>query len=166
MKTLTQERLKELLHYEPETGVFEWREYRRGMRPDRVAGSPNSKGYLLIKIDYNSHRAHRLAFLYMTGKLPTEQVDHINHNRADNRWDNLRLVCNAENHRNCSMYSHNTSGVTGVFWYKPLNKWQAGVMVDQKHHHIGFFDNLLDAVAARKRAEREFGFHENHGLAA
>lgn len=91
MAELTAGRLKELLTYDPETGVFIWRGWRSGSAvAGSVAGSLHSDGYVCIKIGRCLYRAHRLAFLYMTGSRPIGQVDHINMNRADNRWCNLR----------------------------------------------------------------------------
>jgi hypothetical protein len=99
---LTQERLKEILHYDPETGMWTWIKERKYMNilVGSIAGTVKSNGYLYIGIDRKQYRASRLAFLYMTGKLPPDEVDHKNRVRLYNRWSNLRLVTHSENQQN------------------------------------------------------------------
>ena len=121
-KTLTQNRLKELLHYDPETGIFTWRVSRRGAKSGSVAGV-HDNGYIRIKIDYELYLAHRLTFLYMEGYFPEYHVDHKNRIRDDNRWSNLRHVSRQCNQRNASIAKDNTSGITGVCWHKNNKKW-------------------------------------------
>lgn len=94
------------------------------------------------------------------------QVDHINHDRTDNRIENLRLVNANENCKNQKASTRNKSGVVGVSWKSQKNKWHAQIMVDGKQIHLGFYDDIndaKDAKDARKVAERKYGFHENHG---
>lgn len=91
------------------------------------------------------------------------EIDHENHIRNDNRIENLRLVSSKGNKKNTTRRCDNTSGVTGVHWFKRECKWKVQIKVDGKQRHLGLFDNLDDAVAARKAAERQYGFHENHG---
>ena len=161
---ITQEQLKECLHYEPETGVFTWRNHmcNRALK-GAVAGGLSGYGYPCIRVQGRRYPAHRLAFLYMTGRFPPEQVDHINHVRDDNRWRNLRAVSHAENGKNVSLLSTNTSGHNGVYWSKLHSKWHVKMKVNQKDIHIGLYDSLEDAVKARADANTEYGFHENHG---
>lgn len=111
---ITQERLKELLNYNPDTGDFTIKTSRvcRGIK-DSVAGWLESTGYIRICLDYKKHSAHRLAFLFIEGRFPN-RIDHINHIRNDNRWVNLREVTHQENSKNQSINSKNTSGVMGV----------------------------------------------------
>jgi len=104
---------------------------------------------------------HRLAWLYMTGEWPENQIDHINHIGTDNRWVNLRDT--DENPMNRGMQGNNTSGFTGVSWHKYGKKWQAEMQVGGEHIHIGYFTNKQQAIDARKSANIEYGFHENHG---
>lgn len=168
---ITQDYLKVRLTYDSETGKFTWN------RPplDRkdisaysckfaglLAGSANKEGYIQIKLDGEIYRAHRLAILYMTGANPLSQVDHINGDRSDNRFVNLRCVNNKENLRNQKRRSNNTSGRTGVSWLKSLSKWQAQIVNDGKIKYLGVYENFDDAVFARKQAEKYFSFHENH----
>lgn len=106
--------------------------------------------------------AHRVIWKWVTGEEPPE-LDHINHLRSDNRWDNLRPVTRTENCQNHSPRQDNQSGVTGVFWEKSCSRWRAQIRLNGKSKHIGVYDNLEDAVAARKQAELQHGFHPNHG---
>jgi len=163
-ETLTQQRLKELFHYNPETGLFlRLKTVASRAKKGDIAGCLRVQdGYLQIYIDYNSFLAHRLAFFYMLGFFPQE-IDHINHIRNDNRWGNLRSANSTINGRNSSISKKNSSGVTGVNWDKTLNKWRARIKVDYKDKHLGFFDKLEDAIACRKSANKLYGFHENHG---
>lgn len=159
---LTQERLKELLTYNPDTGVFTWIDSKNKHREE--AGYLNYKGYMLIDIDGKKHRSHRLAFLYMTGSFPKEQVDHINHGKTDNRWSNLRMVSNTENHKNMKMQSNNTSGVTGVSWERRRDKWVVRIKDCGKYLHLGYFEDFFEAICTRKSAEIRYNYHENHGI--
>lgn len=154
---ITQGRLKDYLSYNPETGLF-----KRLTSKHSVAVITHAKGYLYIKIGSKSYFQHRLAFLYMTGLMPS-QVDHINHNRSDNRWENLRSADQLVNMKNKSKYKNNSSGFTGVRWNEDRCKWQAAIARDGKNKHLGLFENLSDAVLARVTKEEEYGFHCNHG---
>lgn len=161
---LTQAELKERLHYDPDTGLFTWAENigSRARAGDEACGK-NHYGYIHIGVNGKRYMAHRLAFLYMIGRFPLDQTDHINHNPADNRWINLREVNNIENGRNISMKKNNTSGVTGVHWNKQCNKWRSRIALCGVTKNLGSFENKNDAVIARKMAEQKYGFHENHG---
>ena len=123
MENLTQERLKELLDYNPDTGVFTRRVSVQGCKAGDIAGCLNGKGYRRISVDSKVYVASRLAFLYMGGYLPEYDVDHINRIRDDNKWSNLRHVSRQCNMRNGSRRSTNTSGITGVCWCKQYKKW-------------------------------------------
>ena len=143
--------------------IFKWLQYRgRLAKVGFIAGSINSDGYLNIIVCGKHYKAHRLAFLYMTGGTPN-QVDHINHDRKDNRWENLRPANNKINQQNQSKYKNNTSGYTGVVWSKSNKKWQAQIKSNGKNIHLGYFKKIKEAVLIRKAAEIEYGFHENHG---
>lgn len=173
---LTQAYLKSVLHYDPETGIFTWLPRCRSMfKEDRFAAAWNGKhankiigydgwqGYLVTRVDGSLYRLHRLAFLYMTGAFPTDQVDHINGVRNDNRWDNLRAATGSENRRNQKLPPNNTSGHVGVHWHKAQGKWHARIMVAKRWLYLGSFSEFSDAVAARKSAALEHGYHPNHG---
>ena len=159
---LTQDRLKELLHYFPVEGIFVRRVSRGSRRAGSIAGGPHVEGYIRIGVDYEDYLAHRLAFLYMEGWMPVE-VDHENHIRDDNRWENLRAATSAVNGRNSSRRTDSISGFTGVNWDKRRNKWRVRIYVDGREIYLGLYDVLEDAVAARKAADIKYGFHPNHG---
>jgi len=159
---ITQSRLKELLHYNPDTGVFTWRTKRQGIREGDVAGSIGHKGYWVIKVDQKLYKAHRLAFIYMGEELPP-QMDHVNHVRTDNRWANLARSSQAENMKNQRVYSNSPSGHHGVCKTEGGKKWIARIDVDKKRIYLGVFNKKEDAILARRAAEIEYGFHPNHG---
>lgn len=119
-------------------------------------------GYKQGRIFGRKYLAHRIIWKLVHGTDP-EQVDHINGIRDDNRIENLRSVTSQENLKNQKMCSNNTSGVMGVYWYKRLGKWSARIMVAGKNKHLGYFTDKFDAIKARKNAEKEHGFHTNHG---
>lgn len=156
---LTQERLKELLDYDPETGLFIWKVDRGNNKiKGKIAGCLDKEsGYWKIAIDKKNYRAHRLAFLYIEGYLPENQVDHKDRDRANNKWDNLREASQTCNMRNQKININNKSGVTGVCWDNSRKKWRAYIEVPQKIN-IGRFDNLIDAVKARWKAELQHNF--------
>lgn len=146
---LTQERLKELLHYNPETGVFtRAKDVRGGFKKGDVVGHEVGAGYLRVVIDNGRYYLHRLAWLYIHGEMPNGEIDHKNRIKTDNRIDNLRVVSKSHNQQN--------KGGLGVQWHKAGSKWRAYIKVDGKHRHIGLYDCLLDARAAYLRAKREF----------
>lgn len=156
---LTQKRLKELLHYDPDTGIFTWK-----VRPANclqigdVAGGTDFYGYCRIRVLGKICKAHRLAFLYMEGYMPENCVDHINRIRNDNRWCNLREVsrsCNAKNREFCPS---DTTGVVGVRFYKTMGKWGARIHVNRSRVYLGCFETKTDAAKARWEAEVKYGF--------
>lgn len=162
-ESLTQERLKEVLHYDPETGVFTWAMNRTRASKGRVAGGVDGHGYRIIAIDGVRHSAHRLAWLYLYGFYPDE-IDHQNHVRTDNRLINLRATDRSGNGRNISKPINNKSGVIGVSWAKRLgkryDKWEVRVCGE----FLGYFDDFFEAVCKRKSAELKLNFHPNHGI--
>ena len=152
---LTAEYLRSILHYDPATGIFTWRvSTSNRVRAGDVAGCQNGSGYLLIKVQSRLYPAHRLAWLYVYGVWPKDQIDHINRNRSDNRRANLREVTNKQNGQNASKRSDNTSGHPGVSWHKRDFKWVAQIMHNQKLIHLGYFSILEEALSARKAAEK------------
>jgi hypothetical protein len=164
---ITQDALKELLSYNPETGDFTWlKAITNSIRVGGLAGTCNNLGYWKIKIFGKLYGAHRLAWLYTYGSFPPDQTDHINGRRDDNRIENLRAVTNSENTRNGKRRYTNTSGVTGVRWRKQDQSWQAQISDKGKQLHLGLFKDLFSAVAVRKSAESKYGYHPNHGRGA
>lgn len=144
---LTPARLRELLFYDPETGAFSWRRSRQGVRADLAAGRVNSRGYAQIGIDLRRYAAHRLAWLYVHGRWPDNDLDHINGDRADNRISNLREATEAENTWNRKTPRNNRTGLKGV--YKATAKrWRAQIKVAGERIVLGHFDSPEDAHAA------------------
>lgn len=162
---MTQDELKQVLDYNPNSGEFFWKKQMASWIPAGTsAGNLNKKlGYVQIRIHKKLYYAHRLAVLFMTGEMPTEQVDHINGIRSDNRWLNLREASSTEQMRNTAISRNNTSGVNGVSWCTSRQRWQAGITVNHKTKFLGYFKDFIDAVSARKQADALYGFHPNHG---
>lgn len=154
---LSHDRLLEVLWYCPETGKFIWQNSPRKGWDGKVAGSPCSGGYLQILVDKHPYRAHRLAWLYVTGKWPEGDIDHINRDKKDNRWNNLREVSRSENCRNKGIQKNNTSGVPGVSFSTSSSKWVVQTTVYGKRvRHT--FKTFEEAVAFRKMQEPLGGY--------
>lgn len=155
---LTAARLRELLHYDPETGVFT-RKVRTAqmMRVGDIAGNPHENGYITVQLLGRTYRAHVLAWLYTHSAWPPEDVDHINRVRHDNRISNLRLASRSENLQNSGLSRRNTSRHKGVrrqvLSGEPTGRWQAFIYLHRRFTHLGIFSSVEDAAAARKAAE-------------
>lgn len=175
--TITQEFLHSRLNYDPITGYFTWKprplDTFKSLHASRTwhtrfagqrAGTINLAGYRAISLNGTIVLAHRAAWMMLHGHFP-DQIDHINHNRDDNRIANLRPATNAINGRNISLPSHNTSGRIGVYWQARSSNWSAKICFNGKRIHLGTFASMADATAAREQAEIKFRFHENHGAA-
>ena len=157
VQSLTQHQLKELLHYDPETGVFTNKVTRNPRaKQGTVAGSLNTLGYVVIQVNKQKTHAHRLAWLYVYGCWPKNQIDHINRIRNDNRLCNLRDVSRSDNCQNLSLPSHNKSGHMGISWVKQRSLWTVYIKVNKKNKWLGCYKDLDDAVAARKAGEKEY----------
>jgi len=168
--------------YDEETGLLYWKERPVSMFRDgghsaehnaakwnaRYAGQEafytvDTKGYLQGKFACKTVRAHQIAFALSTGVWPEFQVDHIDHNRKNNRPGNLRAATRAVNAKNQSMHRDNTSGVCGVSWDKSRGKWHAAIRTNKQMINLGRFSDISDAKKAREDAEVRYGFHQNHG---
>lgn len=157
---MTQEKLMELLSYDPETGLFFNKVWRSSnATPGSVAGSVQNKGYIMIWIEGRRYMAHRLAWLYIHGEWPDKTLDHINGVKTDNRIANLRLADNSENKQNVPPTSANTSGIVGVMWHKKTKKWQAQITIKKRTIYLGLFSIFSEAVAARYAAEKLYHTH-------
>ena len=155
---LTQVRLKDVVEYDSMTGIFVRREHIRRAPAGSIVGTKRSNGYLAMKIDGESYYLHRLAFLYVTGSMPSDNVDHINGDKSDNRFSNLRPATVSQNSMNRPKQTNNTSGYKGVLWDKSKEKWKAQI----KSRFIGYYNTAEAAHQAYiKVAEREFGEY-NH----
>ena len=146
--------VRSIIDYDPLSGVFTKKS------TGKILGCKHSKGYIVISVKGNLFLAHRLAWSLVNGDIGEYQIDHINHNKTDNRLSNLRLVSNKENHKNKGAKN---GKVLGVNWYKPYNMWRSRIMVDGKDINLGYFKDYGEAFRARKNAEAYYGFHENHG---
>jgi hypothetical protein len=138
---ISQEKLKELLDYNPDTGIFIWKVRKAiQIRIGDEAGRPDKYGYTRINLDKRQYMAHRLVWLYVYGEWPTGQIDHVNRIKNDNRLNNLRLATGSQNQANKNLSSNNTSGLRGVSWHKASQKWRATLKRKGTQKHIGFFD--------------------------
>ncbi len=152
-----------ILYYE--NGSLKWKvsPARRAKRGD-IVGSIQTSGYCVFMYKGKRYYSHRIIWEMLHGPIPDGvEIDHINHDRADNRIENLRLVSGKENMKNKSMQKNNISGVTGVSWNKNRMKWQAQISVNGKIIYLGIFSDFNSAVSARKVAENRHEFHRNHG---
>lgn len=176
--------LRDLIKYEPETGHLIWKPRKPAMfncktrsavsvaagwnsrcAGTRITAMSNS-GYVKVSIMGEKYLAHRIVWAIQTGEADGFEIDHINGDRTDNRWLNLRKATHAENMRNKAVRSDSSTGVTGVHYSKRDNLYSAEIHSDGRKHRLGSFKGLDDAVAARKAAERKLGFHPNHGRSA
>lgn len=144
---MTPERLHELLNYDPKTGFFTWAKVRRRCRLGDVVGCQMKHGYIGIRLDNVLYLAHRLVWLYVYNRWPTDQIDHIDSNRANNKLSNLREVSNLENAQNIrGPKAKNKSGFLGV--RKENSKWLAEIRVNYKLIRIGLFATPEEAHEA------------------
>lgn len=152
--SLTQTKLKELLHYDPCTGVFVWLKSRNDVVTGKVAGTKGRNGYLDIKIEGVRYYAHRLAWLYMTGAMPVGVIDHIDRCKTRNVFSNLRDASIAENTTNQVRAQRNSAtGVRGVLPY--VGGFAAQIHVSGKSKHLGVFKTIEAAEAAYLAAKNE-----------
>lgn len=149
----TDEELRSILEYDPGSGEIRWK-VRTGAKSKvgTVAGSLDSKGYVVIRVKGATHKAHRLAFLLHTGAWPEKQVDHVNGVKADNRWSNLRDVDSVVNMGNRGLQSNNTTGFRGVT-ERAGGRFQASLQSGKTRKVIGTFDTAEEAGAAYKAAK-------------
>jgi hypothetical protein len=124
---------------------------------------PGTGGYLWVHHDGRPHQQHRVVWWVVYGEWPKGEVDHIDHDRTNNRLSNLRVVDRGTNSRNCRLMKNNTSGHNSVHWDKKSKKWVANVCVNGKQTRIGQFDSLYDAIDARRFADERLEYHSNHG---
>jgi len=152
---LTQDRLRELLTYDPDTGHFYWRSTRRNAKQNSRAGTIDPRGYVRISVDRKVYGAHRLAWLYTHGCWPTQEIDHINRNPNDNRLANLRDVSRSTNTQNTGTRKDNVSGARGVGWHKAQQKWRARIQINGVKKELGYFLTINDAQQAYDRAKAQ-----------
>jgi len=168
--------MSSLLNYNKETGSLTWKKRSGNSREinrwniryaGKECGCINPEGYRYTNFIFNgesfSIRLHRLAWFIVNGKIPDDEIDHINRDRADNRINNLRDVCKLINGKNLSMKKNNTSGITGVSWCKRSKKWAAYCRVSGTRHFLGYYLDINEAEAKVKGFRLNYGFTESHG---
>ena len=160
---LTQSRLHELFNYDGKNLI--WKVRRKGTKGiGSIAGCIDwPKGYRRVHVDGVLYLAHRLVWLYHNGQFPTDQIDHINGIKDDNRIENLRSVDNQTNNRNKARAKNNTSGITGISWSEGRRKWEAKITIDGKSVFLGRFDCKYRAASIRELAGVLYDFHPTHG---
>jgi hypothetical protein len=155
-KWVTQAALWRVAKYDPDTGIFT-RRINTGRhdchKAGEVMGTKTVIGYIIIGLGNRRYMAHRLAWLYVHGEWPEQDLDHINRDKSDNRMANLRPATRLQNMQNVAKHKHNTSGVKGVCWHSQRNKWRAQINVLYRQKYLGLFDTFEAAVAARAAAE-------------
>lgn len=167
---------RDIFDYEPSTGILTFkhrgREYfdtERGYKifcgqyAGKIAGHRSSNGYVQVNFNGRKRNAHIIAWWIFYGEKPEGIIDHIDGDGLNNRIDNLRIVSKSGNAKNSRRSISNTSGVTGVSRSKNGNGWRAYITSNGLTKRLGVYANFDDAVKARKEAEKEYGFHKNHG---
>lgn len=157
---MTAKELRQFLDYDPETGIFTRKKTLSNNTPKTVGGPDGD--YWKISVCGRRVRAHRLAWLWMTGEWPKGVIDHRDGDGRNNCWSNLRDVSQRENMLNQKRRSTNKSGVMGVTWSKTEARWIAQIMAEGRNLRLGSFKSKADAIRVRKTAERRLGFHPNH----
>ena len=161
---LTYDYANYLFKYDPETGNL----YKRIKGTDKFrtkpSGTKTKTGYIQIGVDGKLYLAHRIIVLLINKSLSDGcQIDHIDHNRLNNKLNNLRVVNQSENMRNSSKRNDNSTGVTGVVYHKLSRKYMANIFIDGKRIYLGLFETLGEAAAVRREADLKYGYHKNHG---
>ena len=152
---LTQKRLKELLEYNPETGIFIRKTAIAQVKAGSIVGYSQS-GYLAARLDASPYYLHRLAWIYVHGYFPKDQIDHINCIRKDNRIVNLREATDAENRQNMpNLRKDNVTGFTGVSPHKATGKFRARVKINGKEIHLGLFETKEQAYEIHIKEKRK-----------
>ncbi len=159
MTVISHSRLLEVLAYDPGTGEFRRKiSTAHRVTPGDVAGCVTRSGYVVIRIDNELFQAHRLAWFYVYGMWPTDDLDHINRQKSDNRLANLREVDARENAANTELFRNNTSGFRGVTYHKDRSKWVAQIKKNSRTKYIGIFSTKEAAYSAYlDEAKRHFG---------
>ena len=158
--------MHKFFYYDKHTGnLLHKLRFTRGIKVGSIAGNVigtlPDRGYISVNICGKRYFAHRLIWLYLHGNFPDKQIDHINHDRTDNRIENLRLATNHTNMKNKSKYVTNKTGYSGVS--KLGSFWMSRIGVDGNKVLLGTFKTFNEAVAARKAAEKLLNYHSNHG---
>ena len=154
---LTAERLRALIDYDPETGVFTRRISRKKARKGTVAARPHSgTRYLIVSLDYKVHLAHRLAWLHVYGEWPDGDIDHVDTDPTNNAIGNLRLATKSQNNANRRLSAKSASGFKGVTWHAKKRKWQAQIKLPGRNLYLGIYGTPEAAHAAYIQAANEY----------
>lgn len=161
---ITQTLVQSLFHYDPLTGVVLHRTNKVKAKIGDRAGSSSKSASRYLRIFGKKELEHRIIWLYMMGAFPVGEVDHLDHDRGNNRWVNLRVVTHGDNMKNTPRYSNNSTGATGVSIDKRCGKYRAYLSINGKPKGLGYFDTCEEAIAARAAAlANAEGYHANHG---
>lgn len=153
---ISQKRLRELVSYDQDTGIFTWKASRGNQtNPGDGAGYTRHDGYLILVLDRRIYLGHRVAWFYVHDEWPHE-IDHINGDPADIRITNLRPVTRSQNMMNMKLLSRNTSGYKGVSWDRRSAKWQSYITIDNRKISLGYYQQIGDAAAARRAGEAKY----------
>lgn len=152
---LTAERLRELLHYDPLTGTFTRLVAASNAGAGAHAGCAAKNGYMRCNVDGRLYYMHRLAWLYMTGGWPAGDIDHVDGDRANNRWANLRAATRSQNAQNRSATSAASSGVRNVYFDNPSGRWQVKVMVNYRSKSFGYYQTIEEAAEVARLAKSD-----------
>ncbi len=165
INNLTADFVKSVLDYDPLTGELRWKKRFDFNKCDafntrfagKLAGNiDQSTGYKKVYINGRHYYIHRIAWLIVTGKWPVHEIDHINCNKADNRWHNMREANHCENARNRGGDPRNITGIKGVHWRKRANRWTSSIRVNKKLIHLGYFNSPKEAHNAYRNAAEKF----------
>jgi HNH endonuclease len=152
---LTAARLRKLVHYDPKTGIMTNLVKRGPLAVGTILGTLESRGYLKIGLDYEEYRVHNLAWLYMTGRWPSHEVDHRDLDGQNNKWRNLRQATRAQNLANQPKRKKNTSGYKGVHFHKATGLYHARIGINCRSVSLGYYRRASDAGAAYLAAAKE-----------
>jgi len=158
IQEISQKELKQLVKYNPTTGIFTWKKRRGGygggkIKIGAIAGYKTPRGYIVIKINYKLYMAHILAFLYMEGYYSEFQIDHEDRVKHHNWWSNLREATSQCQSRNIGNQNNSKSGIKGV---SPMRNgtWYANIMINGKTRNLGYHDNIMEAACHRLAGEQ------------
>jgi len=165
---ITQEKLKEVLHYNPNTGLFKWRiGFRNQINAGDIAGTKMGKKgnyYISIGIEGKYYLAHRLAWLYMTGSFPSNEIDHKLGNGLDNKWEGIRASTRSQNCENRKLFKNSTTGITGVNvcidrrCNNDLLRYTSVISIDGKPKQLYKGKDFFEACCVRRSAENNRGY--------
>lgn len=162
MIELTQKLVQDRYNYNPETGDLTYKSTSNNqVRIGDIVGSIHKTGYRVTKFNSISYKVHRLIWLFVYGYTP-DYIDHKDHNRDNNRLNNLRTVTVSNNAKNRIPYCTNTSGYPGISWVPHSHKWSVRIGVNGKRIYLGVYTLFSDVLNIKKKAERKYNYHPNH----